>query len=55
MRVFDKATGRAVWEMAFEAGVTGAPMIYMFGGRQYIVFAIGGAQHPAELVALSLP
>jgi quinoprotein glucose dehydrogenase len=55
VRVFDKATGRAVWEMELEAGATGAPMTYSFNGRQYIVFAIGGAQHPGELVALSLP
>jgi quinoprotein glucose dehydrogenase len=55
VRVFDKSSGRAVWEKEFEAGVTGAPMTYAFNGRQYIVFAIGGAQHPAELVALSLP
>ena len=54
-RVFDKATGRAVWEMELEAGATGAPMTYAFNGRQYIVFAIGGAQHAGELVALSLP
>jgi quinoprotein glucose dehydrogenase len=55
VRVFDKASGRPVWEMELEAGVTGSPMTYLHQGRQYIVFAIGGAQHPAELVALSLP
>jgi quinoprotein glucose dehydrogenase len=55
VRIFDKTTGRPVWEMELDAGVTGAPMTYLFNGRQYIVFAIGGAQHPAELVALSLP
>jgi quinoprotein glucose dehydrogenase len=55
VRVFDKATGTPVWAMELEAGVTGAPMTYLFDGRQYIVFAIGGAQHPAELVALALP
>jgi quinoprotein glucose dehydrogenase len=55
VRVFDKATGRAVWEMELEAGATGAPMTYSYNGRQYIVFAIGGARHGGELVALSLP
>ena len=55
VRAFDKATGRVVWEMALEAGATGAPMTYLSGGKQYLAFAIGGAQHPAELIALSLP
>lgn len=27
----------------------------LFGGRQYIVVAIGGVKHPAEYVAFSLP
>ncbi len=30
-------------------------MTYLFNGKQYIVFAIGGANHAAELVALALP
>jgi hypothetical protein len=30
-------------------------MTYMAGGRQYIVVAVGGANLPAELVALRLP
>jgi quinoprotein glucose dehydrogenase len=54
-RALDKATGRTVWEFEFPAGTTGAPMTYMFNGKQYIVVAIGSRQHPAELVALSLP
>ena len=52
---FDKATGELVWEMELPANVTGAPMTYMTGGKQYIVFAIGGAVIPEELIALSLP
>jgi quinoprotein glucose dehydrogenase len=54
-RALDKATGATVWEREFEAGATGAPMTYVHKGKQYIVFAIGGQQHPAEFVALSLP
>jgi hypothetical protein len=27
----------------------------MFGGKQYVVVAIGSREHPAEFVALSLP
>jgi quinoprotein glucose dehydrogenase len=33
----------------------GALMTYMARGRQYIVIPVGGANIPAELVALSLP
>ena len=54
-RAYDKATGQVIWETEFPAGTTGAPMTYMVNGKQYIVVAIGGLEHPAELVALSLP
>jgi quinoprotein glucose dehydrogenase len=54
-RALDKATGKTLWEIQLEAGATGAPMTYLHKGKQYIAFAIGGQQHPAELVALSLP
>jgi hypothetical protein len=37
-----------------DAGSTGTLMTYMFKGRQYIVVAIGGQRHPAELVAFAL-
>jgi hypothetical protein len=30
-------------------------MTYMFGGKQYVVVAIGSRDHAAEYVALSLP
>ena len=54
-RAFDKATGSVVWETEFPSGTTGAPMTYMFDGKQYIVVAIGGIETDAELIALSLP
>ena len=54
-RALDKATGRTIWDAKLEAGATGAPMTYLHKGKQYITFAIGGQQHPAEFVALSLP
>jgi quinoprotein glucose dehydrogenase len=44
-----------VGEIALPANANGAPMTYMAGGRQYIVMAVGGANLPAELVALRLP
>jgi quinoprotein glucose dehydrogenase len=55
-RAFDKATGSILWETELPSGVTGAPMTYMFEGKQYIVAAIGNTEEErAGLVALSLP
>jgi quinoprotein glucose dehydrogenase len=54
-RAFDKSTGRVVWETELSGGTTGAPMSYMFEGKQYIVVATGWKDTPGELVALSLP
>ena len=54
-RALDKATGKTVWETDLDAGATGAPMTYMYKGKQYIVVAIGGRDHSAEFVALTLP
>src|SRR5262249_40801835 len=54
-RAFDKETGAVLWETAPPAGTTGAPITYMFEGKQFIVVAIGSAERDAEYVALSLP
>jgi glucose dehydrogenase len=54
-KALDKASGKTLWEIELEAGANGAPMTYLFNGKQYIVFAIGGQNHAAELVALALP
>ena len=54
-RAFDKATGATLWETELPAGTTGAPMTYMFQGKQYIVVAIGSRERAAEFVAFSLP
>ena len=40
--------------MDLPANVTGSPMTYMIDGKQYIVFATGGAAIPGELIAVSL-
>lgn len=55
IRAYDKATGKVLWEMELEAGSTGTHMTYLHQGKQFIVVAIGGLEHPAEFVALSLP
>ena len=54
-RAYDKASGRVMWEMELPAGTTGAPMTYMFGGKQFIVVATGWKDTPSELIALALP
>jgi quinoprotein glucose dehydrogenase len=55
-RAFDKATGAILWETELPSGVTGAPMTYMFEGKQYILAAIGNREpQGAGFVALSLP
>jgi quinoprotein glucose dehydrogenase len=54
-RAYDKATGQVLWETDLPAGTTGAPMSYLFEGKQYVVVAVGGREHPGELIALSLP
>jgi glucose dehydrogenase len=54
LRAFDKATGKVLWETDLDAGTTGTLMTYLHKGKQYIVVAIGGQDHPAEFIALSL-
>ena len=54
LRAYDKATGKVVWETELEAGTTGTMMTYLHKGKQYIVVAIGGQEHAAEFIALSL-
>ncbi len=54
-RAMNKATGDVIFQMDLPAGTTGIPMTYMVGGRQYVVVAVGGSDHPAELVALAVP
>jgi glucose dehydrogenase len=54
-RAYDKATGDVLWNTELPTGATGAPMTYMFEGRQYIIVPIGGRNDPPEWVALGLP
>ena len=51
---FDKATGEIVQSVEIPAGLTGTPMTYMVGGKQYIVAAFGSGAE-AGLMALALP
>lgn len=54
-RAYDKATGKVIWEMELPGGTTGAPMTYLYNGKQYIVVATGWSGMGGELVALALP
>jgi quinoprotein glucose dehydrogenase len=55
LEVFDKTTGALLARIELPANAQGALMTYMARGKQYIVVPVGGANLPAELVALSLP
>jgi quinoprotein glucose dehydrogenase len=54
-RAFDKATGAVLWETELPSGTTGAPMTYMYQGKQFIVVPVGATDQDPEFVALSLP
>ena len=55
LEVFDKTTGALLAKIELPANAQGALMTYMVRGKQYVVVPVGGANLPAELVALSLP
>ena len=55
LRAYEKATGREVGAVYIPAPQTGSPMTYMIDGRQYLVIAVSGAGHAAELIAFTLP
>ena len=56
-KILDRAalTSNVSCSAALEAGSTGTLMTYLHKGKQYVVVAIGGVQHPAEFVAFSVP
>lgn len=53
-RAYDKTSGAIEWEVELDAGTTGAPVSYLFEGKQYIVVAIGDRLHSPELLAFTL-
>jgi quinoprotein glucose dehydrogenase len=55
LRAYDKATGTEVGAVYLPAPQTGSPMTYLVSGRQHIALAVGGGNHPAELIAFRLP
>ena len=55
LRAYDKTTGKEVGSVVLPAPVSGSPMTYAVGGRQYIVVAVSGGPYSGEYVALRLP
>lgn len=52
--VYDKTNGEMLSELELPANATGAPMTYLAGGKQFIVFPVGGGPLAEELIAVSL-
>jgi quinoprotein glucose dehydrogenase len=55
MRAYNKETGQEVGAVWMPAQVSGSPMTYRVGGRQYIVIAVSGGNYSGEYIAYSLP
>ena len=55
LQAFDKRTGERIAAIELPAVTSAVPMTYTLNGKQYIVVAVGGQNHPGELVALTLP
>ncbi len=53
-RAYDKKTGAVAWEHKLPNIVTGGPMTYMVGDRQYVAVAVSSLGKPAEIIALTL-
>ena len=51
----DKATGKTVGALVIPGKTSAVPMTFLHKGKQYIVFATGGANVSPSLVALTLP
>jgi quinoprotein glucose dehydrogenase len=45
--VYDKATGKLLWETELPASGNATPSLYMVNGRQYVVIACGGGKNGA--------
>jgi quinoprotein glucose dehydrogenase len=58
-RVFDKETGKILWQTKLPFGGNATPSMYMVNGRQYVVISCGGGKsgrpRGGSLVAFALP
>ncbi|MCZ6641037.1 MAG: hypothetical protein O7F71_05640, partial [Gammaproteobacteria bacterium] len=55
LRAYDKANGELLAEVAVDQRLHGAPITYLYEGRQYIAVAAGSSTADSELVAFTLP
>ena len=70
LRAYDQDTGKVLWSVDVPSAVEGVPAVYEAGGRQYVVFAVGGGRGlfapregtgiaappgPAQYMAFALP
>ncbi|HEY4099748.1 MAG TPA: pyrroloquinoline quinone-dependent dehydrogenase [Gemmatimonadales bacterium] len=46
--IYDKRTGKLLWETLLPASGSATPSIYMVNGKEYIVIACGGGKNGAE-------
>lgn len=54
LHVHDKATGEVIRDIPLPGFQNGLPMTYVWGGRQYVVMAVGDGENAAEIVALAV-
>ena len=52
--VHDKTMGAMLAEIPLPQSATGSPITYMAGGKQYLVFPVGGGPLVEELFAVGL-
>jgi alcohol dehydrogenase (cytochrome c) len=53
-RAFDAATGKVLWETALGVPISGRPMTYSVGGRQYLAVGVGGfSSHATGILGLT--
>ena len=55
LNAYDKRTGSMVAQVELPGGVSGAPITYLFRGRQFLAMPIGWSDMESEWVALALP
>jgi quinoprotein glucose dehydrogenase len=53
--VYDKTSGEMLAEIALPSNAVGSPVTYMAGGKQFVVFPVGGGPLVEELIAVALP
>ena len=44
VRAYDQDTGKVLWSVDVPAAVEGVPTVYEVGGREYVVFCVGGGR-----------